>query len=109
MDWIKSRSNFCNDKHSTITYIQYRHNVWNFGKKYFPTVLPLPGSGQDNDIGPTILVISSAIVLIIMRDEGCDLDVLFYLSQLDLIIAGFEFVNDTYIINVVKSVNTKGE
>ena len=44
-----------------------------------------------------------------MRDEGCDLDVLFYLSQLDLIIAGFEFVNDTYIINVVKSVNTKGE
>ena len=77
--------------------------------KDFPTTPPHQGSEQGNGSGPTIWVMISAILLTNMLDEGFDLNVLSYLSQLALVIAGFAFVDDTDIINVATSVNTTGE
>ena len=44
-----------------------------------------------------------------MRDEDFGLNALSYLSQLSSVIAGFEFVDNTDIINKAPSVNTTGE
>ena len=49
----------------------------------------------------------SAILLTIMRDQGFGLDTVSCPSQLVLVIAGFEFVDDTDI-NAASSVNTRG-
>ena len=49
----------------------------------------------------------SAVLLTIMRDQGFGLDAVSCPSQLVLVIAGFEFVDDTDI-NAASSVNTRG-
>ena len=51
----------------------------------------------------------SAIPLTIMREEKFGFDILSYLTQMQIVIAGFTFVDDTDIINAAKLVNTKGE
>ena len=51
----------------------------------------------------------NAFLLTIMRGQSFELDIIAYLSQLALVIVGFEFVDDTNIINVAKSLNTRGE
>ena len=76
-------------------------------EKYFTTKPPNQGSGQGNGAGPTIWVMISANLLTIMRDNGYGLDILSYLAQLALVIAGFVFADDTDNINAAKLVNTK--
>ena len=44
-----------------------------------------------------------------MRDNGYGINVISCLTQLDLIISEFAFIDDTDIIKAAKSVNTKGE
>ena len=51
----------------------------------------------------------NAFLLTIMRGQSFELDIIACLSQLALVIVGFEFVDDTNIINVAKSLNTRGE
>ena len=47
------------------------------------------------------------IIIYDMCTEGYGLDILSYLTQLALIIAGFAFADDTDNINAAKSVNKK--
>ena len=72
-------------------------------------VPPIPGGIQRNREEPTIWVMISVILLTNIRDDGCGLDVISFLSQLALVIAGFTFVDDTDIINTERLVNTTGE
>ena len=51
----------------------------------------------------------SALLLIIMINEGFGIDTLSCLSRLVLVIARFAFIDEMYIINAAKSVNTLGE
>ena len=72
-------------------------------------VPPLQGGIQSNREEPTIWVMISVILLTNIRDDGCGLDMISFLSQLAFVILGFTFVDDTDIINTERLVITTGE
>jgi hypothetical protein len=76
------------------------------------TEVPTPphqGCGQGNGAGPTIWAVISAILLTIMRNLGFGLNATSSLSAVTLSLVGFAFVDNTDLVNVAKSVLTKGE
>ena len=79
------------------------------GAAYGAEPTPISGIGQGNGLGPTLWVLISSKLLLMMSWAGHGVSLLTSISQTLVTLVGFAFVDDTDLFSAGSTANTTGE